>query len=159
MKWRLATALAFMIVSGASATGEPLMVNPPLASIKLTLTARGRPHRYTVEVARTIVEQARGLMLREVMARDHGMIFPMDPPRVAAFWMEGTVLPLDIIFIKADSTIGRIAANAVPFDRNEIPSGGPVVAVLELDAGEAARIGLRAGDPVRYTLDEAKQPR
>lgn len=159
MMRRLSAALALLIVAGGPATGETLAANPQLASIKLTLTARGRPHRYIVEVARTPVEQARGLMLRTVMARDHGMIFPMNPPRVAAFWMEGTVLPLDIIFIKADSTIGRIAANAIPFDRSEIPSGGPIAAVLELDAGEAARIGLRAGDAVRYALDEARQPR
>ena len=157
--WRLFAALVLLVGPDSTAAAELLAANPPLPSIKVTLTARGQPHRYVVEVARTPVEQARGLMVRKAMARDHGMIFPMDPPRDAAFWMEGTALPLDLIFIKANSTIGRIAANAVPFDRSEIRSGGPVAAVLELDAGEAERIGLRAGDAVSYALDGGRQPR
>ncbi len=155
--WRL--ALAAMVVIGTARAQEALVANPPLPTIALTLTAHGKPHRYTVEVARTTVEQARGLMLRQAMRRDHGMLFPMDPPRTAAFWMEGTYLPLDIVFITPDHRVGRVAADAVPFDKTEIPSGGIAAAVLELDAGEAKRIGLQPGDAVGYTLDGAAQPR
>lgn len=156
MKWRLAGALAVMAAtatSGGAGAQEPLVANPPLPTIALTLTARGHPRRYTVEVAKTTVEQARGLMLRKVMGRGHGMLFPMTPAREASFWMEGTYLPLDIIFIAPDHSVGRIAANAVPFSRTDIPSGGVTAAVLELNAGEAARIGLKPGDAVSYTLD------
>jgi uncharacterized membrane protein (UPF0127 family) len=159
MKWRLAGALALMVATfggvgtGPGAAQEPLVANPPLPTVALTLTARGRPQRYTVEVARTPVEQARGLMLRKTMGRGHGMLFPVDPPREASFWMEGTYLPLDIIFIAPDHSVRRIAANAVPFSKADIPSGGVAAAVLELNAGEAARIGLKPGDAVSYALD------
>ena len=160
MKWRLAGALALMAATatvgpgtGSGAAQEPLVANPPLQTVALTLTARGQARRYTVEVARTPVEQERGLMLRKTMGRGHGMLFPMAPPREASFWMEGTYLPLDIIFIAPDHSVRRIAANAVPFSKADIPSGGVAAAVLELNAGEAARIGLKPGDPVSYTLD------
>jgi uncharacterized membrane protein (UPF0127 family) len=137
----------------AAAQEAPLVANPTLTTIPLTLAAGGENHKYTVEVARTLTEQARGLMLRKTMARDHGMIFPLAVAREADFWMEGTYLPLDIVFIAPDRTVRRIAANAVPFSRAGITSGGPVSAVLELNAGEAARIGLRPGDKVSYTLN------
>ena len=152
--WRIAGALA-LLVAGMTPLGaqDPVVANPPLATVPLTVTTHGRPHRYTVEVARTPVEQARGLMVRRTMPRDHGMIFPMDPPREAGFWMEGTAMPLDLVFIAPDRTVRRIAANAIPYDRTMIPSNGIVAAVLELKAGEAARIGLQPGDAVGYTLD------
>ncbi|MBV8971844.1 MAG: DUF192 domain-containing protein [Sphingomonadaceae bacterium] len=137
-----------------SVADEPLVANPPLPTISLTLTSKGKPHRYTVEVAKTTVEQARGLMLRKVMGRGHGMLFPVAaPPHDVSFWMEGTYLPLDIIFIAPDHRVRRIAANAVPFSKADIPAGGPTAAVLELNAGEAARIGLQPGDLVDYTAD------
>ncbi len=154
MTWKraaLALAAAFWATAVAA---ETLVANPPLPTVALTLTAKGKPHRYTVEVAKTTDEQARGLMLRKVMGRGHGMLFPVAaPPHDVSFWMEGTYLPLDIIFIAPDHRVRRIAANAVPFSRADIPSGGPAAAVLELNAGEAARIGLQAGDTVDYTAD------
>lgn len=149
------TVVALMGLAAALplAAQEPLVANPTLAMIPLKLIAGGHAHRYTVEVARTSTEQARGLMLRKTMAHNRGMIFPMSPPREAAFWMEGTILPLDIVFIAPDLTVRRIAANAVPFSRDNIPSGGVISAVLELSAGEAARIGLHPGDKVDYALN------
>ncbi len=155
MKWgRAALALAVAAYGATAVADEPLVANPPLPTIALTLTARGKPQRYTVEVAKSTVEQARGLMLRKVMGRGHGMLFPVaPPPHDVSFWMEGTYLPLDIIFIAPDHKVRRIAANAVPFSRTDIPSGGPTAAVLELNAGEAARIGLQPGDSVAYSAD------
>jgi len=155
MKYR--AFFAALLLAGLSAPSvadvQPhLVANPTLATIPLTLVAATRPHHYVVEVAMTTEEQSRGLMLRKTMPRDHGMIFPLDTPREATFWMEGTILPLDLVFITTDHTVGRIAANAVPFSRAMIPSGGPVTAVLELNAGEAARIGLKPGDKVDYSL-------
>ena len=137
---------------GAQQPVPGLVANPTLKTTALTLVTGGRKHKYTVELARTTTEQARGLMLRKAMPRDHGMIFPVSPPRTASFWMEGTILPLDIIFIGTDRKVLRIAANAVPFSRAPIDSDGLVSAVLELNAGEAARIGLRPGDAVDYAL-------
>lgn len=157
MTWRLAGAVALTAIvttiGGSGAAQEPLAANPPLQTETLTLTVKGHAHRYTVELAKTQVEQARGLMLRKTMGRAHGMLFPVQPPREASFWMEGTYLPLDIIFIAPDHSVRRIAANAVPFSKTDIPSGGTTAAVLELNAGEAARIGLQPGDSVSYALD------
>jgi uncharacterized protein len=125
---------------------------PQLATVPLTLVTASGKHRYTVEVAATPDQQEIGLMFRRKMAVDHGMIFPFAPPQVATFWMENTILPLDLVFIAPDMTVLRIAANAAPYSRDIIASGGAIVAVLELGAGEAARVGLRAGDKVDYKL-------
>ena len=89
-------------------------------------------------------------MFRTRMARRAGMLFPMSPPRVAAFWMENTLIPLDIVFIGPDRAVLNVAANAVPKSRDLLGSFGPVGAVLELNAGEAARIGLTPGDKVEW---------
>ena len=84
------------------------------------------------------------------MGADEGMIFPMDPPRDAKFWMRNTVIPLDIIFIGTDRRILNIAANAVPYSLQPIPAAGTVSAVLELNGGRAAQLGIVAGDRVEW---------
>lgn len=91
------------------------------------------------------------MMFRTRMAPMTGMIFPMDPPRQATFWMENTLIPLDLLFIGADGRIRNIIANAVPKSRAQLPSAGPVAAVLELAGGEADRIGAKPGDRVIWT--------
>lgn len=110
--------------------------------------AAGKTHTFKVEVARTDAEQARGLMFRESLAPDGGMIFPMDPPRPASFWMKNTVIPLDMIFVRADGTIARIAPDTVPHSLEPVDSGEPVAAVLELAGGRAAELGIAEGDKV-----------
>ncbi len=116
----------------------------------LTVTSAGKVHRFRVELARTGAEQSRGLMFRTALGPDEGMIFPMDPPRHASFWMRNTVIPLDIIFIGPDRRILNIAANAVPYDERPLASIGPVSAVLELAGGKAAALGIAAGDKVDW---------
>ena len=73
------------------------------------------------------------------------MIFPFDPPQEAGFWMRNTVIPLDILFIRADGSIARIT-HAKALDLTPLPSGEPVAAVLEIRAGRAAELGIREGD-------------
>lgn len=90
-----------------------------------------------------------GLMFRRSLARNRGMIFPMGEPRMAAFWMKNTLIPLDIIFIRSDGRIARIA-RAKPLDLTSVPSGEPVTAVLEIRGGRAAQLGIRRGDRVRW---------
>ena len=116
----------------------------------LTVTSAGKVHRFRVELARTGAEQSRGLMFRTAMGADEGMIFPMDPPRDASFWMRNTVIPLDIIFIGPDRRVLNIAANAVPYDESPLASLGPVSAVLELNGGRAAGLGIGPGDKVDW---------
>lgn len=135
----------------AGATAAP-QVHPVsgLTVVPLSVTTISGPHAFRVEVAATPGEQERGLMFRTSMGADEGMIFPMDPPRRTAFWMRNTVLSLDIVFIGADHKVLNVAANAIPYDETPLPSDGPAAAVLELNAGRAAQIGLAPGDRVDW---------
>jgi len=104
--------------------------------------------RFHVEIADDEAERSRGLMGRESLAPDAGMLFLYPTPRVVAFWMHDTPLPLDMVFIDAEGRIARIAANARPYDETPIWSGGPVLAVLEIAGGRAAELGLAPGQRV-----------
>ena len=122
-----------------------------LEQVPLTITtAAGKVHRFVVEVARTEAQQAQGLMNRQTLAADRGMIFPYATPTMAAFWMKNTLIPLDMIFIRADGTIARIEANTVPLSLDPVPAGEPVGAVLELAGGRSAELGIAAGDKVSW---------
>lgn len=112
-------------------------------------TSDGRTHRYKAEVARTPEEQSRGLMYRRTMARDAGMLFPFPEPRMASFWMSNTYLPLDIIFISPDGRVVNVG-EGVPQTLDTVESTAPTGSVLELNRGEAARIGLAPGDRVSW---------
>lgn len=113
-------------------------------------TASGKMHNFKVEVASTPAEQQRGLMFRESLPPFGGMLFPMNPPRPASFWMKDTVISLDMIFIRQDGTIARIAANTVPYSLEQVESGEPVAAVLELSGGRAAQLGIAENDKVSW---------
>src|SRR5690606_21929232 len=107
-------------------------------------------HRFTVEIADDDAERARGLMFREELAPDAGMLFDFVDERPVAFWMQNTLIPLDMLFIKADGTIARVHAEAVPMDQTSIPSGEPVRFVLEIAGGRAAELGIVAGDTLEH---------
>ncbi len=109
----------------------------------------GAIHPFQVEIAKTAEERARGLMFREQLNSDAGMLFDFQHERPVFFWMKNTFLPLDIIFARADGTIVRIAANATPFSEEMIPSGEPVRFVLEVVAGTASRLDIRPGHQLR----------
>ncbi len=122
-----------------------------LQVIPLTVTTTGgRPHRFRVEVAATGEQQQRGLMFRTEMGADEGMIFPLERVRMASFWMHNTVIPLDIIFIGPDHKVINIAANAVPYSETSRPSTAPAAAVLELNGGRAAALGIGPGALVEW---------
>ena len=115
----------------------------------LDIRSGAKTHRFIVEVARSPQEQEIGLMNRPTLGPDRGMIFPYDPPQPVAFWMKNTLIPLDMIFIRADGSIARIAT-AVPLSLEPVPSAEPVAAVLEIGGGRAAELGIRAGDRVDW---------
>jgi uncharacterized membrane protein (UPF0127 family) len=136
--------------SAALATASEVHPVSGLAVIPLSIFASGTVHQFRVEIARTDTEQEKGLMFRTKMGADEGMIFPMSPPRSAAFWMRNTVIPLDIIFVGADHRILNVAANAVPYDERPLPSSGAVSGVLELTGGRAGQLGIGPGDRVTW---------
>jgi uncharacterized protein len=114
-------------------------------------TDTGR-HVFSVELADTPQLRARGLMYRESMARDHGMLFDFERDQEVAMWMQNTYIPLDMIFILSDGTVHRIARDTTPFSTETIASQGAVRAVLEVNAGVAREIGLQPGDIVRHRI-------
>ena len=121
-----------------------------LEIVPLTIVSANGRHAFRVEVARSGDEQAKGLMFRTAMGANEGMIFPMEPARQASFWMKNTVIPLDLVFIGPDRRIESIGANAVPYSLSPIGSRGSVSAVLELNGGRAAQLGLATGDRVEW---------
>lgn len=156
-RWALMAAIISMLAlggcnnqaagdGGASATAQPALIDVPL-----TITQGTTVHRFTVEVARTTEEQARGLMFRTELAATGGMVFPFEYPRIASFWMRNTLIPLDILFVRADGTIDRIAESTVPQDETPVASGGEVSAVLELAGGTTARLGIDESAVVHWT--------
>ena len=135
-----AAALGLGGCDGASA--DHPVAESGLRLAPLTISHGGRTHRFKVEVAATPSEQQRGMMMRTSLAPDRGMIFPFDPPKFASFWMKDTLIPLDLLFIRTDGSIDRIAENTTPESLEPIVSGGEVAAVLELAGGTAARLGI-----------------
>jgi uncharacterized protein len=122
-----------------------------LHEIPLVIRSGGKSHRFTVEVAASPREQQTGMMYRRSLAPDRGMLFPYSPPVPVGFWMKDTFIPLDMVFIRADGTIARIAT-AVPHSLESVSSIEPIVAVLEIAGGRAAELGISEGDRVSYTL-------
>ena len=113
------------------------------------VTSTGR-HAFQIEIANNDATRERGLMDRRYMAADHGMLFEFDREAPVAFWMKNTYIPLDMIFIAPSGVVTHIVANAEPLSERVIPSGGPCLAVLELNGGTAASIGLKVGDKVHH---------
>lgn len=136
--------------NAAPAAPAPRSAPSGLDLVTLTVSSGARSHVFTVEMARTAEQQAQGLMHRTRLGENEGMLFPFDPPRPASFWMRNTLIPLDMIFIRADGTIARVAANAVPRSEEQIGVEEPVTAVLEIRGGRAAQLGIVAGDRVAW---------
>jgi uncharacterized membrane protein (UPF0127 family) len=134
--------LALLLLGDASALAASTQT--------LVLKTDSGDHNFTIEVATTDQERALGLMFRRSLPENAGMLFLYDPPQEAAMWMKNTLIALDMVFIAADGTVHRIESNAEPFSTTVIPSEGKIVGVLELNGGEAARIGLKRGDKVLY---------
>lgn len=143
-----AALLALSVTTGCSA--KIATIASVGQTVPLTIKSAKTTHKFLVEVARTPAEQERGLMFRAHIDPNGGMIFPMDPPRFASFWMKNTVSSLDLLFIRTDGTIARIAADAVPYSLSPIESGEPVAAVLEIAGGRAAELGISEDDKVTW---------
>jgi len=148
MRYILAAAMMLSVIPATMVSAATPCPNAGLRTARVVFeTARGR-FPYTLEVAATSEQQACGMMFRERVAPGTGMSFPMQPPREAGFWMENTLVPLDLIFV---SPAGRVlnVRQGKPHSREVLSSDGITADVIELAAGEAQRIGLKPGDRVR----------
>jgi uncharacterized protein len=143
---RLMAALAVVVIVAVAASG--LARSAGLEALQI-VTATGA-HDFQVEIAKDDPSRARGLMDRRFMPADHGMLFEFDREAPQTFWMKDTYIPLDMIFISKTGIVTNIVANAEPLSERTIPSGPPCMAVLELNGGVAAKIGLKVGDRVRH---------
>lgn len=137
--------LAAFLVAAPAAAACP---NVGLKRQTVTLMTASGAHDYKLEIAASPEQQACGLMFREFMPSNVGMIFPFKPPRDTAFWMRNTPLALDLIFVDAGGRVISIGQGK-PFSTDFIPAGGVTAHVVELNQGEAARIGLKKGDRIR----------
>ncbi len=114
-------------------------------------SAAGGRHRFDVELALTPGEQAQGLMFRRKLPANAAMLFIYRREAPVAMWMKNTLIPLDILFVAGDGRIVKVVERAVPQSLETIWSGDPVLAVLEINGGTAARLAIRPGDRILYS--------
>ena len=149
--------LRLLAIGGVAATGCAISGKAPGAAEEpafpttpLTLeTARGR-FAFMVEMAETPSTWRQGLQKRPHLAADAGMLFNFQQPRVISMWMKDTLISLDMIFIDERGVVVNVAENTVPLSLATISSDGPALAVLEVNAGTVAKLGVRPGDRVLH---------
>jgi uncharacterized membrane protein (UPF0127 family) len=143
-------ALVAFALLGAPASPRALALEP------LEIVSKSGVHTFAVEMAVTPEEQAKGLMFRRELPEGQGMLFDFHQEQPATFWMKNTYVSLDMIFIRGDGRILRVAENTVPLSEALVPSGGPVRAVLEVVAGTARKLGIAPGDRVAHPIFGAR---
>ena len=155
---RLAFSLALIPVAlgaGTACAQGPAEITPDNLlefgpTERLVIVGESGEHVFEVEVADELAEQRQGLMWREELAPDAGMLFEYDEPLVASIWMKNTPLPLDILFVRPNGRILKIEHNAQPYKLKSMTSEAPVIAVIELNGGRAEDLGIAPGDLVRH---------
>ncbi len=147
---RLLISLLFAMPACAQDTSK---AQPELPREKLAVVTRdGVHHDFMVEMALTPAQQEVGLMFRPAVPADGGMLFDWGQPRSSNMWMRNTISPLDMLFVNPDGTIRRVVEDTVPQSLAVIDSQGPVRATVELAAGTARRMDIRAGDHVESRI-------
>jgi uncharacterized membrane protein (UPF0127 family) len=141
--------LSDQMVSQARAQA-PLLPQSPLRIV----TAEGA-YDFVVELADDSETRNQGLMYRGELADDTGMLFDFERERRVSMWMKNTLISLDMLFIKANGRIAHIAKNTETESLKSIPSGVPVLAVLEVNAGTADRLRILPGDRIEHPLFDA----
>ena len=116
----------------------------------LEIVSKTGVHPFAVELAVSEEQREHGLMFRRELPEGRGMLFKFEPDQVVTMWMHNTYIPLDMIFIRGDGRILRIAENTTPQSDRIISSGGPARGVLEVIAGTARKLGLAPGDRVAH---------
>jgi uncharacterized membrane protein (UPF0127 family) len=145
--------VAILIISGFAVTSAPAGA----ASFQpLEIVTKNGVQVFSVEMATTEQEKQTGLMYRKELADGKGMLFDFNPEQEISMWMKNTYVSLDMIFIRADGRILRIAENTEPLSTRIVSSQGPARAVLEVVAGTAQKYGIRPGDRVGHPLFGSK---
>jgi uncharacterized membrane protein (UPF0127 family) len=149
--WRLQRELIVIVVLSV---GLMAGIGPAMSAGLQTLeiVSKSGVHVFSVELAANDEERERGLMFRKSLPERQGMLFDFGTERDVSMWMKNTLISLDMIFIRADGEIARIAENAKPMSTRIIPSGQPVLAVLEVAGGTAEKLGIVAGDRVAHAM-------
>jgi len=151
-----AVLVAASAVSGIAGTGsaraQDARQSAPAQLESLRIVTASGEHAFMVEVARTDEQRARGLMFRQSMPADRGMLFDFKAEQPVMMWMRNTYISLDMIFISRDGVVINIAENTEPLSERTIPSARPAFAVLELNAGVSRKIGLKPGDRINHPL-------
>ncbi len=145
--------ISLTLIAGFAALSCPALADP-MDVTPLSIVSADATHAFTVEVADDRDEISFGLMERESLDADKGMLFDFNPPREPAMFMKNTLIPLDMLFIAEDGSIEMIARNTVPGSLRTISPGVPVRAVLEINGGQAAELGILPGDTVQHPLFE-----
>ena len=143
LRWTAFVLFAFLLAAGQA---------KPADQHTLEIASKTGVHIFSVEIADTEAQREKGLMFRKKLPEGQGMLFDFHNEQDVSFWMQNTYIPLDMIFIRGDGTILRIAENTEPLSTRLVPSGGPVLAVLEVIGGTAHKLGIAAGDRVAHPI-------
>jgi uncharacterized membrane protein (UPF0127 family) len=142
-RWTGLVVLGFLLVAGAArAAGQNT----------LEIVSKTGVHVFAVEIADTDAAREKGLMFRKSLSEGQGMLFDFHQEQPVSFWMRNTYIPLDMIFIRVDGRILRVVESAEPLSERMIPSGAPVLAVLEVIGGTARKLGIAVGDRVAHPI-------
>jgi hypothetical protein len=139
LQWTAFLFVGFLLAAGPAR---------PAGVETLEIATKTGVHAFSVELADNEAEREKGLMFRKELPEGRGMLFDFHREQDVGFWMQNTYIPLDMIFIRGDGRILRIAENTTPLSTKIVPSGGPVRAVLEVIGGTARKLGIAPGDRV-----------
>jgi uncharacterized protein len=146
VRWTAFILLGFFLAAGPGRTVD---------LHTLEIASKNGVHVFAVEIADTEAEREKGLMFRKNLPEGQGMLFDFHQEQEVSFWMKNTYIPLDMIFIQGNGRILHIVENAKPLSEQIIPSGGPVLAVLEVAGGTVRQLGIAPGDRVAYPIFKA----
>ena len=143
---RLICGVTAMVAAAAWLVAAPVARSAEQQTLEIA--SKSGVHVFAVDLAVTDEERQRGLMFRRSLPESYGMLFDFKRDQDVSMWMKNTFVSLDMIFIRSDGRILRIAEGTEPQSERIIPSGGPVRAVLEVVGGTAKKLGIEAGDRV-----------
>lgn len=143
LRWTAVLLFGLLFVAGPAASAGRETIE---------IASKTGVHAFSVEMATTEAERQQGLMHRKELPEGHGMLFDFHRDQEVGFWMRNTYIPLDMIFIRSDGRIMRIAENTEPLSEKIVPSNGAVRAVLEVIGGTARKLGIAPGDRVAGSI-------